>query len=86
MPREPEISFSEQAARTLLACPRPVRERLLRTIGQLRSICHHPADITVKDASGRGLSISYMSQWAITWWLHPVDWELRVLRIEKIIP
>ena len=71
---------------TLLACPRAVREILLREVARLQSACHEPVAATVKDSAGRVLSITHLRPWAITWWLHPVDWELRVLRIETINP
>jgi hypothetical protein len=86
MPREPDVSFSEQAARALLGCSRTTREQLLKAIEHLQTTCHEPAEITVKDASGRDLSVSQLRQWTVTWWLDPADWELRILRIEKFVP
>ena len=86
MPREPGISFSEQAARALLASPRPAREKLLREIERLRTTWNLPAAATSRDAAGRELSITHVRPWAITWWLHPVDWEIRILHIEAIRP
>lgn len=84
MPREPGISFSEHAARFLLALPRAHRERLLREIERLRSTLHDAKALPLKDASGRDLSVTHVRPWAITWWLHPVDWEVRILSIEAI--
>jgi hypothetical protein len=86
MPAEPAISFSEQAARTLLASPRAVREKLLREIERLRTVWNLPATATMRDVAGRELAITHVRPWAITWWLHPVDWEIRILRIEAIRP
>lgn len=84
MPRTPDISFSEQALRTLLASPRQVRVKLLREIERLQANWNQPAAMTARDASGRELSMTLLRPWSITWWLHPVDWEIRILRIEVI--
>ncbi len=40
--------------------------------------------MTIMDAAGRELSVHLMRPWSITWWLHPVDWEIRILSIEVI--
>lgn len=84
MPRNPDISFSEQALRTLLASPRQMRVKLLREIERLQANWNQPAAMTAIDASGRELSMTLLRPWSITWWLHPVDWEIRILRIEVI--
>ena len=84
MPRDPGISFSEQALRVLLSCRRPARERLLREVERLLAQWNEPAALTVRDGTGRELNVSLLPPFSITWWLHPVDWEIRILHIEII--
>ena len=61
-----------------------MREKLLREIERLQDNWNQPAAMTVHDVSGRELSVTLLRPWSITWWLHPVDWEIRILRIEVI--
>jgi hypothetical protein len=84
MPRTPGLSYSEQAFRTLLSCPGGERGRLLREIERLQNCWHERSPMLKRDGEGRDLSVTLIRPWSITWWLHPVDWEIRILRIEII--
>ena len=66
MPRDPGISFSEQALRVLLSCRRLARERLLREVERLIAHWNEPAALTVRDGTGRELNVSLLPPFSIT--------------------
>jgi hypothetical protein len=84
MPRTPGIFYSDQALRALLASPRGGRELLMREIERLRNNWDQPSAIMIRDGEGRDLTVTLVRPWTITWWLHPVDWEICILRIELV--